>query len=386
MRKILKRKLPFLLVLAMIAGLLPVWTVPVKAAAETTISEDTTYNATYHISDDTTLYIAKGVTYSADSFCFDGNYTLTVRGAGTLETGDITTTSSAVIYSLAIESGRFTAQNINCGYGSKIFINGGSVKMNNIFPYAPLSLSDGSPVYSAIITVAGLHAITDVTYSVDGGSTIESSTDENGKLYLWLTNGSHIITVSDGTINYSAWISTEKNSWSNATASPIAAAENSINDRSVAITEPGNYVITGSGGTSNTIMVNGGVGSAENPVNITLSNVNIDVSPAEGCAFLIGTSSYVNLTLRGSNTLKSGGYYAGLNVPEGATLTIDEDAGTAAEDSLAAAGEDGAGIGANRMDGIYGGNGGTVIIHGGIITAESTDGAGIGGAAGYRGS
>lgn len=198
MRKILKRKLPFLLVLAMIAGLLPVWTVPVKAAAETTISEDTTYNATYHISDDTTLYIAKGVTYSADSFCFDGNYTLTVRGAGTLETGDITTTSSAVIYSLAIESGRFTAQNINCGYGSKIFINGGSVKMNNIFPYAPLSLSDGSPVYSAIITVAGLHAITDVTYSVDGGSTIESSTDENGKLYLWLTNGSHIITVSDG--------------------------------------------------------------------------------------------------------------------------------------------------------------------------------------------
>lgn len=154
----------------------------------------------------------------------------------------------------------------------------------------------------------------------------------------------------------------------------------------MAITEPGNYVITGSGGTSNTIMVNGGVGSAENPVNITLSNVNIDVSPAEGCAFLIGTSSYVNLTLRGSNTLKSGGYYAGLNVPEGATLTIDEDAGTAAEDSLAAAGEDGAGIGANRMDGIYGGNGGTVIIHGGIITAESTDGAGIGGAAGYRGS
>lgn len=77
-----------------------------------------------------------------------------------------------------------------------------------------------------------------------------------------------------------------------------------------------NITITGST-TTNTVVVAGGV-----TANITLDNVRIDLSGAAGyvCALDMANAT-VNLTLVGSNTLKSRGN-AGLRAPDGSTLNI----------------------------------------------------------------
>jgi hypothetical protein len=88
----------------------------------------------------------------------------------------------------------------------------------------------------------------------------------------------------------------------------------------------------------------------------------------------------VNLTLLGTNTLKSGEDKAGLQVPSGATLEIT----AASTGSLTATGATGAaGIGGDRDDAASGsGIGGTITINGGTVTAigsTNSFGAGIGG-------
>ncbi|WP_348982858.1 cell wall-binding repeat-containing protein [Desulfosporosinus sp. Sb-LF] len=134
---------------------------------------------------------------------------------------------------------------------------------------------------------------------------------------------------------------------------------------------------TASTATTNTIVVNT---SGDKTVNITLSDVNIDVSAtSNSCAFEIQDNSVVNLTLTGSNTLKSGvdknvtgKNKAGLQVQtkggKTATLTID---GTGTLDVT------GGGLGAG-IGGGEGGSAGVITINGGTITARSVDGAGIG--------
>lgn len=138
---------------------------------------------------------------------------------------------------------------------------------------------------------------------------------------------------------------------------------------------------------TNTITVEGGL---SDNVNITLSGVNIDAPGTSGsCAFSIGSGSTVNLTLTGTNTLKSGSGCAGLAVPEGASLTIKEDSGSL----TAIGGSGGAGIGGGRgtdgSGGSSGGNGvagGTITIEGGTVTATGNGGAGIGGGTGGYGT
>lgn len=155
--------------------------------------------------------------------------------------------------------------------------------------------------------------------------------------------------------------------------------------------------------------------------NITLNGVKIDVSGTGACAFwMVGAT--VNLTLMGSNALTSGGGYAGLQVPQGASLIITKEStgslvatatgggynfvgagigggngsmSTFANSgiitinggtitaigglSLQNSGYSGAGIGGGSNAGTAG-NGGTININGGIITASATNnGAGIGG-------
>lgn len=112
-------------------------------------------------------------------------------------------------------------------------------------------------------------------------------------------------------------------------------------------------------------------------VNITLAGVNINVqspNPPVGrsaCAFDM-TGATVNLILAESskNILNSGPAFAGVQVPEGARLTIG---GSGTLESMSNG--SGAGIGGSN-----GGNGGTVIIQGGAnVTAAGSYGAGIGG-------
>jgi hypothetical protein len=148
-----------------------------------------------------------------------------------------------------------------------------------------------------------------------------------------------------------------------------------INSGSVNITANGTYTINGTGvATTNRIVVSSGVAA-----DITLNNVNINVSnTAYACAFDM-TDATVNLTLEDNNILKSGAESAGLQIPAGgvAALTITNLSTGRLE---ATGGYQGAGIG-----GGYNGSGGSITIEGGTVMA--TGGyyaAGIGG--GYNGS
>jgi len=129
---------------------------------------------------------------------------------------------------------------------------------------------------------------------------------------------------------------------------------------------------------------------------LTLNGVNIT---STDCAFDVAPGASVSISLTGSNTLASGGTYAGLRIPATSALTIS---GTG---SLNASSSSGAGIGGNSGEGSGnieinsgivtaasssgagigggdGGAGGTIVINGGTITADSTGGAGIGGGQG----
>jgi hypothetical protein len=135
------------------------------------------------------------------------------------------------------------------------------------------------------------------------------------------------------------------------------------------VTGNGTYTVGMNGLSATTtdhITVASGVNAA-----ITLSAVNIDMSGTNNTAAFDMTSAMVNLTLVGTNILKSGGNRAGLHAPEGSTLTINAADGT--HTLTAAGGSSAAGIG----------GGGTITISGGTVTATGGNyGAGIGGAGG----
>lgn len=139
---------------------------------------------------------------------------------------------------------------------------------------------------------------------------------------------------------------------------------------------------------------------------ITMNNVDIDVSSVSGaCAFSIEAGASVLLKLVGTVTLKSGNTKAGLSVPSGAAVTISAD--TDSDELTAKGAQGGAGIGGNEKTsggnitilsgtvnadggasaaGIGGGDNGTgtgegesIHISGGMVTATGAGGAGIGG-------
>ncbi|MDR1328014.1 MAG: S-layer homology domain-containing protein, partial [Oscillospiraceae bacterium] len=139
--------------------------------------------------------------------------------------------------------------------------------------------------------------------------------------------------------------------------------------------------------------------NSEAPANITIENVKIDVSGSENaCAFDVGTSA-LNLTLSGENILKSNGIYAGLQVEDGASITITSIGGDGAETGTLKAyggqgsatpkdendhsGARGAGIGAPmaKSAGAITINGGTIEAYGGYDSDGSGAGIGGGGAA-----
>jgi hypothetical protein len=165
------------------------------------------------------------------------------------------------------------------------------------------------------------------------------------------------------------------------------------------ITQNGTYYIIGNGTTSTyRICVYGSNITAD----IMLKNINIDVSATtDALAFDAGENNTVNLTLEGTNTLRSGRNKAGLRVPSNTTLVI-----SGGGSLNMTGGVNGAGIGGNNNEsagsitindgtvtanggeyaasiggGIYGA-GGTITINGGTVTATSYSvrgSAGIGG-------
>ena len=135
-------------------------------------------------------------------------------------------------------------------------------------------------------------------------------------------------------------------------------------------------VITGSS-TENTVTINA---EKDQTANVTLSDVNIDVSSEGKAAVSTTGEGNVSIELNGDNTLKSGYRHAGLEKNNGGGLTIaDQDENGKL---TATGGSDGAGIG-----GGFRGNGNNIAITGGEVNATSNGGgAGIGGGGGGDGS
>ena len=112
-------------------------------------------------------------------------------------------------------------------------------------------------------------------------------------------------------------------------------------------------------------------------LNLTLKNVKIDVSDADGKAALsVQGDGNVTIELDGNNELKSGNLKAGLekNTSEG-TLTLKDDKEAGSGSLTAEGGGWAAGIGGSDGKGTN-----NIIISGGTVTAEGGNyGAGIGG-------
>ena len=128
-------------------------------------------------------------------------------------------------------------------------------------------------------------------------------------------------------------------------------------------------VITGSS-TENTLTINA---EKDQTANVTLSDVNIDVSSEGKAAVSTTGEGNVSIELNGDNTLKSGKGHAGLEKKNGGKLTIaDEDKNGKL---TAEGGKYGAGIGGGDQ-----GAGSGITITGGEIKATGgVNGAGIGG-------
>ncbi|WFE86555.1 InlB B-repeat-containing protein [Parabacteroides chongii] len=137
-----------------------------------------------------------------------------------------------------------------------------------------------------------------------------------------------------------------------------------INSGNVTITEAGTYRFENYEG-ANKVIVN----APDKEVDITISGLKIEISKGPNCAFEIQAGT-VNLTLEGTNVLKSGNLKAGLQVLEGSTLTIKGDG-----ELNVTGGSSGAGIGVGNSGAV-----GSIIIQGGTVNANGgSSGAGIGG-------
>ena len=118
------------------------------------------------------------------------------------------------------------------------------------------------------------------------------------------------------------------------------------------------------------------INNAATALNLTLKNVKIDVSDADGKAALsVQGDGNVTIELDGNNELKSGNLKAGLekNTSEG-TLTLKDDKEAGSGSLTAEGGGWAAGIGGSDGKGTN-----NIIISGGTVTAEGGNyGAGIG--------
>ena len=136
--------------------------------------------------------------------------------------------------------------------------------------------------------------------------------------------------------------------------------------------EDPNPVITSSGKTENTVIINAGENAT---ANVTLENVNIDVSSKSEAAITTQGQGDVTLNLSGNNSVQSGEYHAGVHKGNAGNLTVTTPEGGTGSLN-ATGGKGGAGIGGD----IDGGKGNNITISGGTIVARGGEhSAGIGG-------
>ncbi len=87
-----------------------------------------------------------------------------------------------------------------------LVISGGSVQSTSL-PIAPVNASS-EPIYLTCVSIKGANKgrvlDKELTYTMDEGSSVSVWTDELGTLYLWLTEGSHMLDVTINGVSYQA--------------------------------------------------------------------------------------------------------------------------------------------------------------------------------------
>ena len=147
----------------------------------------------------------------------------------------------------------------------------------------------------------------------------------------------------------------------------VRAVSYDIADGNVKVVDSDPYLIYGTS-TINTITMKTDVAVA----NVTISNLNIQVTNRFLSAFSVASNTTLNLSLVGSNSLMSGRYMPAVEVSAEATLNITND--DARGILTAMGGGNGAGIGSAK-----GKKPGRISIHGGnILAVGGNGGAGIG--------
>ncbi|MBQ7593030.1 MAG: hypothetical protein IJU48_01600 [Synergistaceae bacterium] len=156
-------------------------------------------------------------------------------------------------------------------------------------------------------------------------------------------------------------------------------------NNTLTITENGTYCIVGNTqATKNHVLVNPNVNATIFLRDVNINTGNDNTGNISQCAFYMKDAT-VDMYLDGDNILASGGHRAGIEAPEGSTLTISSAAGDYSTDGTLKASStyDGAGIGGGcnaYVRAPYEKNGGKIIIKGGTIEATcGSAGAGIGG-------
>lgn len=136
--------------------------------------------------------------------------------------------------------------------------------------------------------------------------------------------------------------------------------------------EDPNPVITSNGKTENTVIINAGENAT---ANVTLENVNIDVSSKSEAAITTQGQGDVTLNLSGNNSVQSGEYHAGVHKGNAGNLTVTTPEGGTGSLN-ATGGKGGAGIGGDSS----GGKGNNITVSGGTVDAKGGEhSAGIGG-------
>ena len=312
----------------------------------------------------------------------------------TISGGNVTTNSESGVAiggdvgkttNITISAGTVTARGGSASIAGEPQITGGSVKVNN-----PITAKNGTESL-ALAELTGLAddvnqvTVDGVDYTRDGNHYATTETYDDSNFYLYLPTGTDHVLKADGKAYLAKWENsafTVRELDESELCGPFYVTGKNkggwtYESGVLSFHIPSTYTVIGlEPTTSDRIEVSTPDSDAGAELNITLQNVDIDLSNRDNAsAFSVPSEINLTLDLRGNNTLKSGDGRAGLEVPEYATLTLKSTTGTGK--LTAVGGGNGAGIGSSESQ-----NFGAITIESGSITATSALGAGIGSGSG----
>lgn len=329
-------------------------------------------------------------------------------GGGNSGVGGKITINGGTVYAYRIMFGAGIGGGGTDGAGGDVIITGGNVKAvaGGLSPSDDIgagssyqgsdsgTLTDGNENAVSLVTIT-LSGVTE-SVSVTGIEGVESynlkdvSTLDN-MLYLYLPENVTPTAVIAGGMRYSGELNENRKGTFSVTGPVQGLQDNPVIEIT---TLTGNLQLQKDNGQKQ-YSADGGQSWTDYSGSITLKGENsthavevlsgehdvimdgVTLTPDKGSPFAIAQGASVNMTLSGMNEVTAAEEdYAGIQVPDGAALTITEDS---AGSLIATGGSYGAGIGGGNRSA-----GGCITINGGTVTAIGDKyGAGIGG--GYQG-